>query len=73
MQVRRWGFPLHSLYKVLISQVAPEKLYNSFSGVRYSLFQRALSHALYLLFYLNDFSNAGDQLIVLARATRTPA
>ena len=73
MQVRRWGFPLHSLYKVLISQVAPEKLYNSFSGVRYSLFQRALSHALYLLFYLNDFSNAGDQLIVLARATGTPA
>jgi hypothetical protein len=65
--VRRWGFPLHSLYKSAISTLSPETLYNSFAGTRYSLGQRLVSEALYTLFHLNDFANAGDQLFVLAR------
>lgn len=69
VQVRRWGFPFHSLYKLLISNVSPDRLYNAFSGTRYSLTQRLVSHALYGLFFLNT-ANAGDQLIVLARTKR---
>lgn len=70
-QVRRWGFPIHSLYKALISSASPERLYNAYSGTRYSLSQRLLSHALYLAFYPNDLFNAGHQLIVLARKPGT--
>ena len=70
LKVRRWGFPVHSLYKVLISKIAPDKIYDSFAGGRsYSLLQRLLSHILYLLFYLNEFWDSGDQLIVLAQCT----
>lgn len=65
--VRRWGFPLHALYKQLISLLSPEKLYSSFGGSHYSPSQRLLSELLYGAFFVNDLFNAGDQLIVLAR------
>jgi hypothetical protein len=65
-RVRRWGFPVHSLYKRLISALSPETLYQSFSGgSSYSISQRFVSHILYCLFYMNVF-NAGDQIIILA-------
>jgi hypothetical protein len=67
--IRRWGYPFHSLYKALISKMSPDKLYQSFSGMKMSLSQKVLSHLLYFLFYLNCF-NAGDQLLVLARKRR---
>lgn len=70
IKVRRWGFPFHALYKVLISRLSPEKLYNSFAGTQYTPSQRLMSDILYGLFYLNDFANEGDQLIVLARTAR---
>jgi hypothetical protein len=68
VRVRRWGFPLYNLYQVLIKRVAPDKLYASFcsSGRKHSTLQKAFSHGLYLFFFLNDLSNSGDQLIVLA-------
>lgn len=68
VDVRRWGFPVHTLYKELISTMSPEKLYSSFSGgSRYGLKQQLVSHALYGLFYINDLFHSGDQLMVLAR------
>lgn len=73
VHVRKWGFPMHSLYKILINKLSPEKLYESFSDTRYGFFRRLFSHALYMLFYLNEFSNSGDQLILLARKTHRPS
>ena len=69
MQMRRWGFPFHSLYKTLINQVAPDRIYESFADVRYGFFRRLLCNTLYLLFYLNGFMNSGSQLIMLAHKT----
>ena len=71
-QMRRWGFPMHALYKRLISLLSPEKLYRSFSGgERYTFSQRLVSHILYYAFYMNVF-NAGDQVIILAEVNRAP-
>ena len=70
VQLRRWGFPIHSLYKILINKLSPEKLYGSFSETHYRFFRRLFSHTLYMLFYLNELSNSGDQLILLARNAR---
>ena len=70
LEVRRWGFPVHSLYRVLISAQA-DRVYDAFSGedgVGYGPVQRAVSQALYRLFFLNDRFRSGDELIVLARA-----
>jgi SAM-dependent methyltransferase len=66
--VRRWGFPLHSLYRWAISGLDPERLYASFgTAPRYSRAQRLLSAALYAAFYVNDVFARGEQVIVLAR------
>ena len=68
-RLRYWGWPFYDLYKYLISRAAPEKLYNSFctGQKKYSLAQKLVAHVLTGLFYCNDLTNAGDQLIVLAR------
>jgi hypothetical protein len=64
---RKWGWPVHSLYKVLVSRVSPEKLYASFGTTRYTLGQRLVSHALCLAFFANDlFRGRGAQYLVLA-------
>ncbi len=39
VQLRRWGFPIHSLYKILINKLSPEKLYGSFSETHYGFLQ----------------------------------
>lgn len=63
---RRWGFPVHALYKRAISLLSPEAMYQNFSGGdRYTFSQRLVSHILYGLFFMNVF-NRGDQIIVLA-------
>lgn len=67
--IRRWGFPFHSLYKTLINRIAPDQIYESFADVRYGFFRRLLCNSLYLLFYLNGFVNSGSQLILLAQNT----
>jgi SAM-dependent methyltransferase len=69
VRVRRWGYPMHSLYKQLISLLSPEKLYNSFGGSHYSPAQRLISELLYGVFFVNDLFDAGDQLIVQARVS----
>lgn len=69
MHIRRWGFPFHSLYKILINGIAPEQIYESFALAPYGYFRRLLCNALYLLFYLNGFINSGSQLILLAHNT----
>jgi SAM-dependent methyltransferase len=65
-QIRRWGFPFHSLYKILINRFAADQIYASFTGVQYGFLRQLFCNALYLLFYLNGF-NSGNQLIVLAQ------
>jgi SAM-dependent methyltransferase len=70
LEVRRWGFPVHSLYRKLISAQA-DRVYDAFSGEdggRYGPIQKAVSQVLYRLFFLNDHFRSGDELIVLARA-----
>lgn len=63
---RRWGFPMHALYKRAISLLSPAAMYQRFSGGdRYTLSQRWVSHVLYALFFMNVFDR-GDQIIVLA-------
>lgn len=65
-RLRRWGFPLHTLYKWLINGVAPERMYRSFGASRYGWGQKAASQLLYVLFFLNDLFPWGQQLLLLA-------
>ena len=66
-QMRYWGFPFHSLYKTLISRLSPAQIYSAFSGGKsYGWAKRAFSRMLYLLFFVNDLSEAGDQLLIHA-------
>jgi SAM-dependent methyltransferase len=65
LRMFKWGFPIHSFYKRLISNGSPEKVYQQFADVRYGLKEKLLCQVLYLAFFLNVFDR-GDQLIVLA-------
>lgn len=65
VHLRRWGFPFHSLYKILINRIAADQIYESFADVRYGFFRQLLCNTLYLLFFLNGL-NSGSQLILLA-------
>jgi hypothetical protein len=68
-RVARWGWPVHTAYKAAISALAAERLYTSFSGgTRYGTGKKVACELLYRLFFLNDLSGIGNQLIVLARA-----
>ena len=67
-RVTSWGWPLHTAYKAAISRVAPERLYESFSGGgRFGPGKKVVSELLYRLFFLNDLFGRGHQLIVHAR------
>ena len=64
----RWGWPLHTAYKAAISRLSPERLYASFTdGRRYGPAKKIVSELLYRLFFLNDLSGHGNQLIIHAR------
>jgi trans-aconitate methyltransferase len=66
--VRHWGFPVHSLYKALLSTLSPARLYQSFSGgERYGWGKKAFSEILYRLFFVNDLFRGGCQLLVHAQ------
>lgn len=73
LRQRTWGWPVHSLYKALISRVAPDKLYDSFATGRYSWPKRVVSDALWLAFYANDLFRGGAQYVVLAERPPTAA
>jgi hypothetical protein len=65
---RRWGFPFHSLYKVLISTFSPARLYEAFAGgQRYGPGKRLVTRVLDWLFYANDLFPGGCLLLVHAR------
>jgi SAM-dependent methyltransferase len=67
-QVKRIGFPFHSLYKRLINFIMPDKIYDQFSGIKpYTFTQKFISTILYYSFYLNDFFNHGEQLMIFAK------
>lgn len=59
-----WGFPFHSLYKAM-QDVVPNQLMTGFGNVKYGFFQKAVSRALYGLFFLNS-RRCGCQLFLLA-------
>jgi hypothetical protein len=66
--VRFWGFPMHTLYKSLISALSPAKVYTAFSGGQsYGPGKKLLSQLLYGLFFANDLFSSGYQLFVHAR------
>jgi SAM-dependent methyltransferase len=70
---RFWGFPLHSAYKALISNLSPARIYSSFSGGdTYGLGKRLFSHLLYGMFFLNDLGRSGNQLLVYATPPERP-
>jgi len=63
--VRRWGFPMHSMYKSAISMLSPDKLYDSFAGGKYGTGQKLVSNVIYGTFFLNVF-NGGEQVFCMA-------
>jgi SAM-dependent methyltransferase len=68
---RYWGWPLHSLYKAAISTFSPATLYDAFSGGKpYGPGKRLISDLLFGLFFINDCTNQGNQLVILARIPR---
>jgi hypothetical protein len=72
VRTRLWGFPVHSLYKNLISALSPARLYTSFSGgQKYGLGKRVFSEVLNGFFYVNDLFRGGCQLLVHARPARS--
>jgi SAM-dependent methyltransferase len=64
---RRWGFPLHTLYRWAISRVGANRMYETFGTEHYSRAQIVLSDALYAAFFVNDGFWRGDQIVVIAR------
>jgi len=64
-QAQHWGFPIHSLYKKLINQVAPEQMYASFGEGTYGPGKKLVSNLVYGLFYANDLFQRGSQLVFL--------
>jgi SAM-dependent methyltransferase len=62
---RRWGWPVHSLYRWGISRAGADRMYDAFGTERYGRPQIALSNALYGAFFVNDLFHRGDQVMVL--------
>ncbi len=65
VEIRRWGFPFHSAYKLAIN-LRPERTLSGFAQGEYGLAQKAVGLLLRGLFHLN-LPGAGRQLIALAR------
>jgi len=64
---RKWGFPIHTLYKYLINSFSPNAIYESFSESQYGWGKKLLSNLIYVGFYINDLFRSGGQFIVLAK------
>ena len=66
-ELKQHGFPMHSLYKLLINIARPETLYNSFhSKDKYTLVKKGFAHLIYGLFFMDYFFSSGNQLYILA-------
>jgi hypothetical protein len=66
-----WGAPFHSLYKYFINGFDYQKTYRHFAARPYGLFEKLLSHFLFVLFYFNDLLASGSQLFILAERNST--
>lgn len=64
---KKWGFPIHTLYKILVNRIFPENLFIEFSISTYSNKKIALSQCLFLLFFINDLFRHGEQIFILAK------
>jgi len=65
LQSWQWGFPFHSLYKLVINGADPEAFVRAFC--RYDVKKRLLSGLVYGIFHLNLY-RLGWQKIILASA-----
>jgi len=70
IRARHWGMPMHTLYKVLINNINPRAMYETFAEGRYSFGKRAIAEAVYLMFFANDLFRGGGQYLVLAERVR---
>jgi hypothetical protein len=67
LEVRHWGFPVHSAYRAGVERFGSDEIYASFAEDKpYTRAQIAVSHVLYGMFFVNDLFRSGSQLIVLA-------
>jgi len=65
--VKKWGFPMHTLYKILVNLISPENIFREFSISTYSNKKIALSQCIFILFFINDLFRHGEQLFILAK------
>lgn len=66
---REWGFPFHSLYKILLGTL-PRSAQKNVGMGHYGAMKKTLSDIIYLLFYGNLFDK-GANVIVLAEKSAT--
>lgn len=68
--IKKWGFPVHTMYKILVNAISPEKIFQEFPISKYSYKKIFLSRFLYSIFYINDLFRTGEQLFILAKNDR---
>ena len=67
IRFRRWGWPVHSLYKHAINGVMPRSVYRSFGEKRYGFAKKLFSQIINIAFYVNDVFPWGTQLLILTQ------
>ena len=67
IRLRRWGWPMHSIYKRAINGIMPEQVYRTFGEQEYGFWKKLLSQIINIAFYANDIFPWGNQLLILAR------
>jgi hypothetical protein len=67
IRFRRWGWPVHSLYKHAINGVMPRSVYRSFGEKRYGFAKKLFSQIINIAFYVNDVFPWGSQLLILTQ------
>lgn len=68
LYVREWGFPFHSLYKLMLDILPTESKVKIGLG-KYGFLKRGISHVLYFIFFGNLF-NKGANIILLAEKNK---
>lgn len=61
--VREWGFPFHSLYKLVLGAL-PEDAQKSVGFGKYGLGKRLLTHMIYLLYFANVVDYGANVVLV---------
>ncbi len=70
IRLRKWGFPVYSMFRLAVSGVAPTTLYSAFCSAerKYTWSQKLVAHSLTGLFYINDLFRQGGLLFAYACA-----